>query len=699
MDQIYFNLKEAVFPVVPVAHQQFDSAAIPNLAISLFKNVRDNDPKQHSLDWPTLCKKHFSKHQILKIRENGPVWSPARYPQDKNRCKENVESVSCAVFDIEHHGPFDEVKDKLTGFAYLAHSSYRHTPEAPRYRIILPLLNPVAGDSWDITWERLNLWIGGINDTQTCDASRIYFLPGKPANSTDHFIVIGEGKPLDVDELPELSLDVIAKASAAPSKRHSKVKIEGIEDAPPDPLSPAVGLSRVVERCPFIQWASAKENQKDVTYPLWRAMISNASRFEESDEWIHEASCHDDRYDENKTEQMISGCRAFGFPVTCSKIKNDGFTGCPNGGCRKYSGEITKAPAGLWLNASSKAVSLVEEIVSTDDSDDDEKYFGCFVLTKDGVFKVSFKDGEEIRTKISSFIEITAQTRDSSQINWGFLINVKDPDGNQHQWSMPKEMLPSPNTWKAELLKMGANIYQTGKQDLLHEYFNESMPTARALCVMQPGWYEGVFVLPGQVIGNTTTEQVVLQTTDVSGAEIFRSNGTLADWQNNVGALCAGNSRLVLVICAALTGPTLHLLGHENGGFHLFGATSTGKTTAVEVAASVWGKRSKFVRNWRTTGNAVEGVATRHNDTLLILDEISQVNPFEAGEIAYMLGNGQGKSRANVNGGARSISRWRLFYLSTGEQTLAEHMQGANKRTMAGQEVRLVNLPAVANSG
>ncbi|MEI7431735.1 MAG: DUF927 domain-containing protein, partial [Betaproteobacteria bacterium] len=466
MYQSYFNRPAAVFPALPVAPQHFDSAAIPELAISLFNSCFDKIPKQHALTWSAFFNKYFSKHQTLKNKDDGPLWSPACYPKGLTRLKENVEAVSCAVFDIEHHGPFETLKDKLDGYTYLAHSSFRHTSDDPRYRIILPLLNPVSGLSWEVTWERLNQWIGGINDPQTSDASRIYFLPSMPANSTDHFIEMGEGRPLDIDELPELSLEVIAKASATTSKRHSKVKIEGIEEAPPDPLNSASGLSRVVERCAFMQWTSAKENQNNVSYPLWWAMISNASRFEDSDTWIHEASSHDDRYDEKKTEQMIGGCRAFGLPITCSKIQADGFTDCPEGGCRKYSGEITKAPAGLWLNAESKPTSPVGEIVSTDETDEEEKYFGCFVLTTDGVFKTHLRDGNEFRTKISSHIEITAQTRDSSQINWGFLINVKDPDGNQHQWSMPKEMLPSPNTWKAELLKMGANIYQTGKQDL-----------------------------------------------------------------------------------------------------------------------------------------------------------------------------------------------------------------------------------------
>ncbi|WP_457589305.1 DUF927 domain-containing protein, partial [Legionella pneumophila] len=49
-------------------------------------------------------------------------------------------------------------------------------------------------------------------------------------------------------------------------------------------------------------------------------------------------------------------------------------------------------------------------------------------------------------------------------------------------------------------------------------------------------------------------------------------------------------------------------------------------------------------RLWRSTTNGLEGLAALHNDGLLILDELSQMDPREAGEAAYLLANGQGKT-------------------------------------------------------
>lgn len=98
----------------------------------------------------------------------------------------------------------------------------------------------------------------------------------------------------------------------------------------------------------------------------------------------------------------------------------------------------------------------------------------------------------------------------------------------------------------------------------------------------------------------------------------------------------------------------VEMAGEDSGGFHLRGSSSTGKTTALRVAASVYGEPHRYVRTWRATSNGLEGIAAVHNDGLLILDELHQCDPKEAGEVCYMLGNGQGKARASHRHGAQT---------------------------------------------
>jgi putative DNA primase/helicase len=142
----------------------------------------------------------------------------------------------------------------------------------------------------------------------------------------------------------------------------------------------------------------------------------------------------------------------------------------------------------------------------------------------------------------------------------------------------------------------------------------------------------------------------------------------------------------------------LKLLNADNGGFHLRGNSSCGKTICLAAGSSVWGGDS-LIRTWNTTVNGLEGVATMHNDVLLPLDELGQADGKAAGEAAYMIGNGQGKSRANREGDARSVKRFRTLLLSSGEKSLSDVMASVGQMAMAGQEVRIIEIAADADCG
>ena len=139
--------------------------------------------------------------------------------------------------------------------------------------------------------------------------------------------------------------------------------------------------------------------------------------------------------------------------------------------------------------------------------------------------------------------------------------------------------------------------------------------------------------------------------------------------------------------------------GVDSGGFHIHGTSTDGKTTAQYIAASVWGNPKNYAQTWRATSNGLEGVAALHNDGLLILDEIGQANPKEIGDTAYMLANGQSKTRMTKTTATRKPLTWRLLFLSSGEYTLVDMMKAEGKRTFAGQEIRLANIPSDAGAG
>lgn len=318
-----------------------------------------------------------------------------------------------------------------------------------------------------------------------------------------------------------------------------------------------------------------------------------------------------------------------------------------------------------------------------------------FSLLRDGVYYA--KEGEGDPGRVCSPLRVTALVRDHNSQNWGRVIEFEDADGVPHRWSLPMSMLGGDGAdVRRELMSLGLEFTADSRtRNRLTEYIVGCRPAARAICVQRTGWFDQVFVMPDRAIGKSA-ERVIYQSESSGGN--YAQAGTLDEWRTHVANLCAGNSRLLFAASAAFAGMILHHVGQDSGGVHLVGGSSTGKTTALQIAASVYGGPS-YVNNWRATANGLEGLFAVHNDTALVLDELAQVDPKSAGEIVYMAGNGGGKTRSDRKGDARQKKTWRTIFISAGEVGLAQHMLDAGKVARAGQEVRMIDISADAGAG
>lgn len=326
---------------------------------------------------------------------------------------------------------------------------------------------------------------------------------------------------------------------------------------------------------------------------------------------------------------------------------------------------------------------------------------GEFEVSPAGVaFIGTDKHGERLPALwICSALQVRAMTRDAKSGEWGRLLEWRDKDNVRHQWAMPLELLQGDGVdVRRELARLGLTISTNKKgRDLLASFLQVWPVENRARCVERLGWHGGVFVTPAESIGQDS-EIVVFQNAHAI-EPAYSVAGSPEEWRDSVGRLAAGNSRLVFALSVAFAGALADVVGEDSGGFHFRGASSSGKTTALKVAASVWGNPNTYPRLWRATANGLEGLAALHNDGLLILDELSQIDPKEAGEAAYLLANGQGKARASRTGAARQSARWRLLFLSAGEESLSALMTRAGRKVNAGQEIRLADIDADAGAG
>lgn len=344
-------------------------------------------------------------------------------------------------------------------------------------------------------------------------------------------------------------------------------------------------------------------------------------------------------------------------------------------------------------NDFNKVLRIAAKITGVEESTQVES---SFKVDAKGVWFQSTKEASPIW--LSSPVFVDALTRDPSNRAWGRQLTFRDQDGVAKSWSMPMELLAGDGSEvRKNLLNLGVEMALNKKErQLFLTYLQSSKPERRVQCVERIGWHKEEFVFPDKVISKKESE-IVLQASSV--VKPFGSSGSLEDWQENIGKLCTSNSRLVFSVSLAFASVLLRSLGEESGGFHFVGPSSIGKSITLKVAGSVWGNPglNGVVKRWRSTLNGLELLAASRCDSLLILDELGEIQSKEAGNAAYLLAGGVSKNRATRNTSLAETSEWRLLFLSSGEVSLSSHISESGNQVLAGQEVRMLDLHAEAN--
>lgn len=311
------------------------------------------------------------------------------------------------------------------------------------------------------------------------------------------------------------------------------------------------------------------------------------------------------------------------------------------------------------------------------------------------------RDAEGELVKLCGPVMATAMVRTSEGEGWSRLIWLINRDGVRQSLRLAEsELLMGQRRVVSKLVDAGLEVHTTVATAAIVDHLRMAQITNRLRLVERGGWHCGHYLAPSGTIGPIEGD-VPMRAGRMEMAPACNAD-ELAQWQNDVAALAEGNSRLVLALCAAFAGLAIGLLpGTGSFGLHLRGFSSTGKSTALAVAASIFGPAMREILTWRATENGVEVMAEAHNHRLLILDEIAQIDPRAAAQVGYTLGNGMGKQRASGSGRSRQPALWQLVFLSSGEISLEEKIDewSGAPSMREGQVVRVMDLPADAGAG
>ncbi|OEK71087.1 hypothetical protein AST01_02420 [Staphylococcus equorum] len=183
--------------------------------------------------------------------------------------------------------------------------------------------------------------------------------------------------------------------------------------------------------------------------------------------------------------------------------------------------------------------------------------------------------------------------------------------------------------------------------------------------------------------------------------DAFKKKGTLKSYADTVFNEVKNSPMAMMFVYASLGSILLLDFNVEPFVIDMASKSSTGKTTALKVAASVWGNKN-IINEWNATKNSIERKAGLLNSFPLLLDDTRKANQYALSDVVYQFTGGRGKGRANIKS-IEAERTWQNILLSTGETSIVEYgneKAGISARCITLQDKALnndVNLRALYN--
>ena len=157
------------------------------------------------------------------------------------------------------------------------------------------------------------------------------------------------------------------------------------------------------------------------------------------------------------------------------------------------------------------------------------------------------------------------------------------------------------------------------------------------------------------------------------------SKGEYKDSLDFFNAYIASNTGLEVVCAVSLSASMISLFEEKDLRFifHIEGLSTSGKTTSLMLAGSLWGnpkvKANGVIKSWNTTDNKLMKSACGNKGIPIGLDELSMSDANNT-KLTYILTSGNDKQR--MTNDDESISDFNTAFISTGEIKFKESNYG-----------------------
>jgi putative DNA primase/helicase len=184
----------------------------PSINVAWFQGI---DPRAvvgpDRVTWDRLAARLAVFPLVACEKRAAPGWAPIAWAgAHRHRSTDAVAALSALVLDFDADLDLDRLHAAARSLGAAAvHTSWSHTPDRPKARLVAPLARAVPVEAWPDTWAAADRWarsLGLSADAACKDVARFYLLPCLPADAGPDRIAAAstvrfDGAWLDPDEL------------------------------------------------------------------------------------------------------------------------------------------------------------------------------------------------------------------------------------------------------------------------------------------------------------------------------------------------------------------------------------------------------------------------------------------------------------------------------------------------------------------
>lgn len=511
---------------------------------------------------------------------------------------------------------------------------------------------------------------------------------------------------------------------------------------------PPAALGLIMNGCAWLR--HCRDDAASLPEPEWFAALSIVARCEDGNKHAHDISAPYPGYTHAATEAKIAHALS-GGPRTCANIETNLNAASYCSPCPHRARASSPITLGLSLSGPQGAYVRVTAMIPDAPVSPQALIPANIIMSTQRGIELVKDDGNGGQQVVPIFpapliiiarFKLVHSDKEEVMVGW-------HTDGKWHSLTVDRKVIADTRDI-VSLASFGLPITSQDKEFVVkffREYDRANRDNIPLLSISNHmGWQSGQTAFlwgrhliseAGVSIGGSVAQMIPAPTPGVDTVVFKGANegdeqvadglyhhGKLESWLSIANRAVVHPTPLVILL-AACAPPLLHILGASNFVVETSGTTSTGKTTVLRLAASVWGcpderEACSFLYSWDMTLVWLERVGAVLHGLPLILDDTKRVFaslPKDQARamvsaVIYAYASGKGRGRGSIQGTQRT-GAFRSVLISSGEQPCAESSTdhgGARARVLSlwgppfgpgeqGQLVKDINMAVVENFG